>query len=279
MYKNQKFLEVLKNWLFIFGFLRDLLFLQSKPLFVICSERLGIDPNTTNADETYKLWFRTFNNFLELLSHKSSTQTVNKFNLLINYIEPNLYEFISECETYDQANETLKTIYVKPKNVMLARYILSTRKQKAGESLDQLLNELKALAKGCDFKTVSDEKYKSEMIRDAFINGLRSNHIRQRLLENKTLDLQTAFDQARSLDVAQQSSTMFSQPCIPEVIAPIPRAELEKCSINDTSLAAVNSKGKQNTQSCWFCGNSRHPCNKCPAKDAACHKCKKIGHY
>ena len=279
-------MEVLKNWLFIFGFLRDLLFLQSKPLFVICSERLGIDPNTTNADETYKLWFRTFNNFLESLStsnaansSQSSTQTVNKFNLLINYIEPNVYELISECETYDQANETLKTIYVKPKNVILARYILSTRKQKAGESLDQLLNELKTLAKGCDFKTVSDEKYKSEMIRDAFINGLRSNHIRQRLLENKTLDLQTAFDQARSLDVAQQSSTMFSQPCIPEVIAPIPRAELEKCSINDTSLAAVNSKGKQNTQSCWFCGNSRHPCNKCPAKDAACHKCKKIGHY
>ena len=279
-------MEVLKNWLFIFGFLRDLLFLQSKPLFVICSERLGIDPNTTNADETYKLWFRTFNNFLESLStsnaansSQSSTQTVNKFNLLINYIEPNVYELISECETYDQANETLKTIYVKPKNVILARYILSTRKQKAGESLDQLLNELKTLAKGCDFKTVSDEKYKSEMIRDAFINGLRSNHIRQRLLENKTLDLQTAFHQARSLDVAQQSSTMFSQPCIPEVIAPIPRAELEKCSINDTSLAAVNSKGKQNTQSCWFCGNSRHPCNKCPAKDAACHKCKKIGHY
>ena len=41
----------------------------------------------------------------------------------------------------------------------------------------------------------------------------------------------------------------------------------------------MNSKGKQNTQSCWFCGNSRHPRNECPAKDAACHKCKNIGHY
>ena len=80
------------------------------------------------------------------------------------------------------------------------------------------------------------------MIRDAFINGLQSNHIRQRLLENKTLNLQTAFDQARSLDVAQQSSTMFSQPSIPEVIAPIPRGEFEKCSIDYMSLAAVNFK-------------------------------------
>ena len=111
------------------------------------------------------------------------------------------------------------------------------------------------------------------MIRDAFINGLKSNHIRQRLLENKTLNLQTAIDQAHSLDVAQQSSTMFSQPSIPEVVAPMPRREFEKCSANDTSLAAVNCKGKQNTQSCWFCGNSRHLCNKCSAKGTACHKC------
>ena len=69
------------------------------------------------------------------------------------------------------------------------------------------------------------------------------------------------------------------QPSIPEVIAPIPRGEFEKYSTNYTSLAAVNYKGKQNTQSCWFCGNSRHPRNKCPVKDAACHKCKIIGHY
>ena len=168
---------------------------------------------------------------------------------------------------------------MKPRNVVLARHILSTRKQKAGENVHQFLNELKTLAKDCDFKTVSVDQYRSEMIRDAFINGLQSNHIRQRLLENKTLNLQTAFDQARSLDVARQSSTMFSQPSIPEKIAPIPKGEFEKSAINDTSLAAVNSNGKQNTQSCWFCGNSRHPRKKCPAKDAAWHKCKKIGHY
>ena len=194
---------------------------------------------------SFKLSTILSNRYLQY--RQSSTRVVNKFNLLINYIEPNVYEFIFECETYDQEIETLKTIYVKPKNVMLARHILSTRKQKAGESLDQFLNELKTLAKDCDFKTVSAEQYKSEMIRDAFINGLQSNHVHQRLLKNKTHDLQTAIDQARSLDVAQQSSTMFFQPSIPEVIAPIPRGEFEKYSTNDTSLAAVNYKGKQNT--------------------------------
>ena len=61
-------------------------------------ERLGIDPNTADADKTYKHWFRTFNKFLESLStsntassSQSSTQTVNKSNLLINFIKPNVY--------------------------------------------------------------------------------------------------------------------------------------------------------------------------------------------
>ena len=85
-------------------------------------ERLGINSNTTVADKTYKHWFQTFNNFLESLStsntissSQSSTQTANKFNLLINYIEPNIYEFISKCETYDQAIETLRKFMWHPK--------------------------------------------------------------------------------------------------------------------------------------------------------------------
>ena len=31
-------------------------------------ERLGIDPNTTDADKTCKHWFQTFNNFVEFFS-------------------------------------------------------------------------------------------------------------------------------------------------------------------------------------------------------------------
>ena len=30
---------------------------------------------------------------------------------------------------------------------------------------------------------------------------------------------------------------------------------------------------------CFFCGLSRHPRGKCPAREAVCHKCKKQGHY
>lgn len=36
------------------------------------------------------------------------------------------------------------------------------------------------------------DQTKDEFTRDSFINGLESNYIRQRLLENKQLDLPTA---------------------------------------------------------------------------------------
>ncbi|XP_012557173.3 uncharacterized protein LOC105844754 [Hydra vulgaris] len=139
----------------------------------------------------------------------------------------------------------LESIYIKPKNEIFARHILSTRKQKPSETIDQFLNELKNLSKDCKFTAVTAEQYKSEMIRDAFINGLLSNSIRQRLLENKILDLSSAFDQARSLDVAQQNSNLYSQLTIPTSasIQEI-KSHLQKQSMTDNHLAAT-AKSKQ----------------------------------
>ena len=126
-------------------------------------ERLGIDPNSPDADKTYKHWYKTFCNFIDSFSmarentEESSTGTqVNKFNLLINYIESSVYEYISKCGSYEEAIETLESVDVKPNNVILARHILSTRKQKLGEILDKYLNELKTLAEDCAIQVRND---------------------------------------------------------------------------------------------------------------------------
>jgi len=60
--------------------------------------------------------------------------------------------------------------------------------------LDEYLQALKTLSKDCNFRQVTAAEYRDEAIPDAFISGLISSNIRQRLLENKTLDLQAAFD-------------------------------------------------------------------------------------
>ena len=49
-------------------------------------------------------------------------------------------------------------------------------------------------------------------MRDAFISGLSSPSIRQWLLENKTLDLQTAYTQASALDLVQHNNELYTTP-------------------------------------------------------------------
>ena len=96
------------------------------------------------------------------------------------------------------------TLYIKPTNEVYARHILATRRQQSAETLD----ESKRLVK-TNYQNVSSIKYREESVRDAFISGLTSGLIRQRLLENNTLDLKTMFDLARSLKSAARSSETY----------------------------------------------------------------------
>ena len=163
---------------------------------------------------------------------------------------------------------------------MYARHLLATFKQRPGETLDEFLVELKTLTKDCNFANITAEQYRSESTRD--INGISSNNIRQRLLENITLDSNNAFDQARSLDVAQQSSNVYSQSKISPFnntasVNLVPKHSLIQPALSasgSSTSAAVKPK-----QTCCFCGNDRHPQNRCPAREAQCHKCKKFGHF
>ena len=93
---------------------------------------------------------------------------------------------------------------------MFARHLLATRRQLPGESLQQFLQVLKTLSKDCSFRAVTAEQYRWELIRDAFINGLASAAVRQRLLEREDLSLEAALEQAYCLERAQQQSSSYS---------------------------------------------------------------------
>ena len=161
-------------------------------------------------------------------------------------------------------------MYVKPKNEIFARHLLATRKQQSGENLDEFMQALKQLANDCNIKSVTANHYKEEAIRDAFINGLQSNLIRQRLLENEVLQLQTAYDQARALNIAQKSSATYSQFATPVAANDLSvRTSKRLDSERQTDYSAATKP------SCHFRGNSRHPRRNSPARDVQCHKCSK----
>ena len=112
--------------------------------------------------------------------------------MLVNCVSPSVYELIEDSANFEHAVKILKSTFIQVPNVIFARHLLATRKQNHGETLEEFLRDLRKLAKDCQFVQVSAVQYKEEMIRDSFINGISSPNIRQRLLENKSLDLKTA---------------------------------------------------------------------------------------
>ena len=186
-----------------------------------------------------------------------------------------MFELVEECADYESAIATLCNIYFKPTNEIYARHQLATKRQQVGEGLDEYLQALKILSKESNFKPVTATKYCEEYIRDAFISGIHSNQIRQRLLENKTLDLKTMFDQARALDSTTHSSESYS------LLQPVTTAATASEIVHQNQVdSQVDSTHLDSTLSaaepkCFFCGNSKHTRSKCPAKDAICNKCQK----
>ena len=158
------------------------------------------------SSKQYKHWKKTFDNFL---TKTKTTDDSDKLLLLTNFIHPDIYDHVSDAPTFAKAIEILDNLYIMPINVTFNRHVLRSSKQKDGESIEDFFQRLKTLSKDCEFTAVTAEQYQAESIRDAFIGGLSSSDIRQRLLEERTLTLAQAFEKARSLDSAQKSSAHY----------------------------------------------------------------------
>ena len=162
-----------------------------------------------------------------------------------------VYELIENC---------------KQPNVVFSRHLLATRKQKPGESLQKFLQALQVLSKNCQFRYVSAKEYRQELVRDVFVNGLASHHIRQRLLENTELTVDRAYTMAMSLHMVQKySAVYFSETRATATVSP-------KDEPTATKQALMTTTRRQ----CFFCGRAYHEHKYCPAINSTCFSCGKI---
>ena len=211
-------------------------------------ERLDVDSNSTTASSEWKHWRKTFENFLSAIVPAPT----NKLTVLTNYVSPRVFECFAECPDYSTAMSTLESLYVKIPNEVFERHLLATRRQQPNETLDEFVLSLKILSKDCNFKAVDATTHRDQLIRDSFISGIRSSIIRQRLLENKTLDLSTAIDQARALDSAMKNSEMYSTSAEVHYAAAARPADRQSADPGDNS--AINcSAASSDTTKCFFC--------------------------
>lgn len=246
-------------------------------------ERLDVNPSKLDAADTWRHWKKSFHIFLGAVCGTHQPTPVmdeHKLSLLINLVSPAIYKYISDISDYESAMNVLEEVFVQPKNIIFCRHLLATRKQRADENVDEYLQSLKGLAKDCDFRAVTAIQARDEYVRDAFINGITSDPIRQRLLENKSLDLHTAYEQARTLEMAQKQLASYARPdSLTASISTTRSEETDNGQLQQPAHDELPTVAALSGQKCFFCGNQRHDRSRCPARNSTCRHCKKRGHF
>ena len=141
--------------------------------------RLDLDANSSSASKEWCHWFVTFENYIEVLDASlAGERRTNKLKALVNCVSHRVFEYIADCDSYGEAITVLRNFYKKAPNEVFARHLLATAKQQPEETLDEFYLKQQKLARDCNFRQVTSEQYRQEMVRDALINGLPMEYVR-----------------------------------------------------------------------------------------------------
>lgn len=203
---------------------------------------------------------------LELYIETAKIPEEQKLNVLIVQAGHSAYTSLQDVTDYDEALQILERKYVKSSSQPYYRHKLLSRKQLADESIETFYHNLKDLSNKIKFrKDLTNEQFLDILIGDAFIAGLKSPNIRQRLLEDTDLDLNAQLQKALAIETAMGESNIFSSN-----------------SFSDSSISALKFESSKQTQNnlCKYCGYRRHKhLKECPATNSLCNFCKKKGHW
>ena len=254
--------------------------------------RLDTDPSSPTAAQEWQHWHTTVENYFKAAK---VTEDADKQLFLVNFVSPKVWSFISDSKTFPLAIKALNDIYDKKKNILYSRHLLSTTRQQPNQSLDDYLISLKHISRDCGFKPLTALEHCEDSILNAFVSGISSNFIRQRLLENDTLTLSAAFNQARTLEVAQRNAENYQSqsqsftpvssvvqnddhPAFQQSAAAV-KYNQPSGHYNRSGNSGSNNQSFGSSDKCWFCGRDRHPRAKCPARNDDCKTCGKKGHW
>ena len=118
------------------------------------------------------------------------------------------------------------------------------------------------------------------MMRDSFIDGLLSNDIHRRLLEEKQLTFDRAFELAVTYSDARADAQQFEIPVHSSSAEPVQvvTGHVKQDSSDSEEVLAFSST--YSVGNCGFCGSRRrHDFKNCRAQYDTCNSCGKKGHW
>ena len=94
------------------------------------------------------------------------------------------------------------------------------------------------------------------------------------LLENRELTLQQAYEQAQAQEMAYRNAETFRE----DTTCSNTFLKETSLSVNDIDSNSIKASLPLK-KTCYFCGQPSHSQYACPARNATCNYCNKIGHF
>ena len=183
------------------------------------------------------------------------------YNLLRDLLAPEK----PSSRKYAELIEVLQKHY-EPKPLVIAeRFHFHKRDQKEGETVSDYSAALKKASERCEFKG-----FLEEALRDRFVCGLRNRNIQRKLLAEKDLTWDKAFEVAQAMESAERQANKFGG---------IP-AEERVNALKSRSRGLNKQRRfekKEHGKPCFRCGEQHLP-QTCRFKNEQCHHCKGTGH-
>jgi len=223
------------------------------------------------SEEEYGYWRKMLHVYLT----KAEIPNDSRLEVLFVLCGMSAFSLIEDATTFDGALEILDAKFIKKKSAIMTRHRLRTHRQKDGQTIENFLSDLKSLARKCHTAALTADQHKELLIRDAFVAGILSPSIRQRLLESNDDSLEGLTKIALTMELATEDAKGLVST---GQVAPLLAATSSELTIDKTATSAAASSRFQKKK-CYWCGGQIHTKNSCPAKNSTCNFCHRRGHW
>ena len=180
-------------------------------------------------------------------------------------------------DSYDSVLQHFDDFFKVRKNVIFERAKFNSRSQGEGESVEEFITALYQLVETCDYGLM-----KEEMLRDRIVVGIRDRALSEKLQMDSELTLEKAKKAARQKEAVNDQHKQM-QGGQETTLAAIKRrpSHPRRGGLHQHKQATPsgNPRGASKAKQCKRCGRGQHPLDRCPARDAICHKCNHKGHF
>ena len=161
------------------------------------------------------------------------------------------------------------------KNIIFERAKFNRRCQLAGETADQFIASLYNLAENCNYSDL-----KGEMIRDRLVVGIRDMALSEKLQLDADLMLERAKTAVRQQEAVQEHQSILIGDRTSQVPITVDAVQGKQATGKPRKPAGAGKPERRSSHKpCTRCGKGNHKRDKCPAREAICHKCQHKGHY